>query len=31
MTDGKLHWVGNVGTGFDQKTLAALYAHAAAR
>ncbi len=24
--DGKLRWVGNVGTGFDQKTLAALYA-----
>ena len=24
--DGKLHWAGNVGTGFDQKTLAALYA-----
>jgi bifunctional non-homologous end joining protein LigD len=24
--DGKLRWVGNVGTGFDQKTLASLYA-----
>lgn len=24
--DGALRWVGNVGTGFDQKTLAALYA-----
>ncbi len=24
--EGKLNWVGNVGTGFDQKTLAALYA-----
>jgi bifunctional non-homologous end joining protein LigD len=24
--DGKLRWVGNVGTGFDQKTLAALHA-----
>jgi bifunctional non-homologous end joining protein LigD len=23
--NGKLHWVGNVGTGFDQKTLAAIY------
>jgi bifunctional non-homologous end joining protein LigD len=23
--DGKLNWVGNVGTGFDQKTLAFLY------
>jgi bifunctional non-homologous end joining protein LigD len=23
--DGKLHWVGNVGTGFDQKTLTAIY------
>ena len=23
--NGKLNWVGNVGTGFDQKTLAALY------
>lgn len=23
--DGKLHWVGNVGTGFDQKTLIHLY------
>ena len=29
--DGKLRWVGNVGTGFDQKTLAALHArHGAA-
>jgi bifunctional non-homologous end joining protein LigD len=24
--EGALHWVGNVGTGFDQKTLTALYA-----
>ena len=24
--EGKLHWVGNVGTGFDQKLLASLYA-----
>ena len=24
--DGKLRWVGNVGTGFDQKLLASLYA-----
>ena len=24
--DGKLEWVGNVGTGFDRKSLAALYA-----
>jgi len=23
---GKLHWAGNVGTGFDQKTLSAVYA-----
>jgi bifunctional non-homologous end joining protein LigD len=23
--DGKLHWVGNVGTGFDQKTLTAIH------
>jgi len=23
--DGKLRWVGNVGTGFDQKTLASIY------
>lgn len=23
--DGKLHWVGNVGTGFDQKSLAYIY------
>src|SRR5262245_65516278 len=24
--DGKLNWVGNVGTGFDQKLLASIYA-----
>ena len=29
--DGKLRWVGNVGTGFDQKTLASIYAQAASR
>jgi bifunctional non-homologous end joining protein LigD len=29
--DGKLRWVGNVGTGFDQKTLTSLYAKLSAR